>query len=49
VASSTLASAEGEPDDPNHKKNSGCYPEKMHCKSSSEQDQNKQKRKNQYH
>jgi hypothetical protein len=49
VASSTLASAEGEPDDPNDKKYGRCYPQKMHCKSGSKKNQHEQERENQYH
>ena len=49
VASSTLAAAEGEPDDPNDKEYGRCYPQKMHCKSSSKKNQHEQERENQYH
>jgi hypothetical protein len=49
VASGTLTSPEGESDDPKNKKDGRCYPQKVHCESSSKKNQDKQKRENQYH
>lgn len=49
VTPSALPPANGESNEPEDEKNSSSYPQKMHCKSSTKENQDEQKSKNQYH